>query len=437
MVDVVVVGGGLAGLLTGAELKRRGAEVLVLEAADRPGGVAATIERDGYLFEPAAGTLLLPNPPLDVILEAVGAASVPTRTSAGRRYVYTRERLVELRPSPGLLLGPVVSPAAKMRVLAEPFVPKPDHVEDESVESFFSRRLGGEVGRLAATMMSEGTFAGDPAKLSVRSAFPMLAGLERRSGSFLNAGWQALRHRDPSRVRPSSRVPVGGMANLAATLVRYLGSGYRSAFPVEAVARVGERWVVEGSESILADHVVVALSPEQAREIVPAPLGEALGSVQAAPVAVIGLGGKGIRLPEGFGYLAGPDADLVGIGCLFESSYAPGRAPAGHGLAKVIAGGARHPEVVDWDDDRIVDRVGAEMSRVLGVSLEASFVEVVRHRPGIPQYNIGHGAWLAEIERRLVDLPGLLLTGWAYRGVGVAQLAADAHRIAGHVMGLT
>lgn len=431
--DVVVVGGGLGGLLAGVELARRGADVAVLEASASPGGVAATVEREGFLFEPAAGTLLLPHPHLDPILAAAGAATVPTRPSAARRYVYTRGRLIELRPSPGL--AGLVSPAAALRALAEPFVRPPETDADESLESFFSRRLGPEVGRLAATMMAEGTFAADPAALSVRAAFPAFASMERRYGSLAGAARAALRHRDRSRARPASRVPVGGMAGLAAALVRFLGDRFRSGFPVGAVARDGSDWVVEGPESLRARHVILAVAPPAAGRLVPAELATLLGEARAAPVAVVGLGGPGMVLPEGFGYLAGPDADLAGIGCLFESSYAPGRAPAGSGLAKVIAGGARHPEVVDWDDATLVERVGAEVSRVLGRSLEASYVEVVRHVPGIPQYPVGHGAWLAEIERRLVDLPGLLLGGWAYRGVGVAHLAADAHRLANLILG--
>jgi monoamine oxidase len=41
--SVIVVGAGLAGLATAYELSRRGCQVTVLEAADRPGGRAYTL----------------------------------------------------------------------------------------------------------------------------------------------------------------------------------------------------------------------------------------------------------------------------------------------------------------------------------------------------------------------------------------------------------
>ena len=45
---VVVVGAGLGGLAAACHLAGRGHEVVVVEAADVPGGRAGTLELDGY-----------------------------------------------------------------------------------------------------------------------------------------------------------------------------------------------------------------------------------------------------------------------------------------------------------------------------------------------------------------------------------------------------
>ena len=47
--DVIVVGGGLAGLAAGATATRGGATAVVLEA-HHAGGRTQTTERDGYVF---------------------------------------------------------------------------------------------------------------------------------------------------------------------------------------------------------------------------------------------------------------------------------------------------------------------------------------------------------------------------------------------------
>ena len=223
-------------------------------------------------------------------------------------------------------------------------------------------------------------------------------------------------------------MPLGGMAALAETAASTLGSRFRGGFSVESVRRHGKEWVVEGVESMRADAVVVAARPEHAARLLDGALADHLIRLSSAPVAVIGLGGAGGSVPSGFGALIGP-GPLATLGLLFESSYAPDRAPDGSWLIKVIAGGATRPEVVDWEDGPLIDRIQEEASQILGQKLDPSFTEVVRHQPGIPQAEIGHAEWLSTVDRLLTDRPGLHLTGWGYRGVGLTHLATDAVRV--------
>jgi oxygen-dependent protoporphyrinogen oxidase len=47
----------------------------------------------------------------------------------------------------------------------------------------------------------------------------------------------------------------------------------------------------------------------------------------------------------------------------------------------------------------------------------------------MPQYTIGHAARLDELDAALLDVPGLHLTGAAYRGVGLAGCVAQAKKL--------
>lgn len=223
---------------------------------------------------------------------------------------------------------------------------------------------------------------------------------------------------------------------MAETLADSLGGRFRGDFGVRSVSRMGGEWVVEGPERLTADVVVLAVHPLVAAGLLGGEVADDLRTLESAPVAVVGMGGSGpMSVPEGFGALIGPDEGLVSVGVLFESSYAPERAPDGSWLVKVIAGGARRPEVTDWDDGDLVGRVAEELGGVVGEVPVPDFVEVVRHRPGIPQYTIGHRRRLETVESHLDGLQGLHLAGWGYRGVGLASLARDSARLTTEIGG--
>jgi oxygen-dependent protoporphyrinogen oxidase len=425
---VVVVGGGLAGLFTASELLAQEIEeVTVLEGAPHPGGVSRTIERDGFQLEPAAGSFNLPHPHLSPILDRAGVETEQT-VGASTRHVFVDGRLVSLSPSPRAILAPVLSIGSKLRVLAEPLVSAASPAR-ESLGAFCRRRFGEAAGDLAASLMAAGVYAGDPEELSVSAAFPALAELEEEHGSVVLGALRRRRSAPKGPARPVMHVPREGMSGLAATLAESLGEHFRASFPVDSVERRRDEWVLNGPEQLVADVVVLAIPPWRAAELFEGEASVILGRSTAAEVAVVGIGGRGPSpLPAGFGALVGPGDGMCSVGVLFESSYAPSRVPEGAWLAKVIVGGARRPEVAGMSDDRVAGAVTRELGCIVDVDLSPEFVEVVRHRPGIPQYSSGHRAWL----RQLGDTfpPSMHLAGWGYRGVGVARLATDARRLA-------
>ncbi len=67
--DVIVIGGGLAGLTAAATAARRGRDVAVLEARSFEGGRAHTVERDGYRFNEGAHALYVGGPGIQILRE--------------------------------------------------------------------------------------------------------------------------------------------------------------------------------------------------------------------------------------------------------------------------------------------------------------------------------------------------------------------------------
>ena len=104
--------------------------------------------------------------------------------------------------------------------------------------AFVTRRFGREAAERAAAPALIGVFAGDAAALSMRSALPRVAAMEREHGSIL----RALTRRKPGGGlgRPVSF--PNGLAELPAALAQRLGDRRRTG----RAARRSRRWRAAG-----------------------------------------------------------------------------------------------------------------------------------------------------------------------------------------------
>ncbi len=136
---------------------------------------------------------------------------------------------------------------------------------------------------------------------------------------------------------------------------------------------------------------------------------------------------------EGFGYLS-PRRRRANATCWKSvqwcSSIFPGRAPAGDGaIAALLCGGWNRPEIVDWDDDRLLTAVRGELCQAMRVRAAPVFLEISSVGPkAIPQYHLGHLERVAWIEERAGRHPGLYLGGNAYHGVAINDCVEQAGR---------
>ena len=71
-VDVIVVGGGIAGLSAGYELHRRGIRFAILERASRAGGVIFSEEVDGFTIDAGPDSLLTQKPEAISLCQELG-----------------------------------------------------------------------------------------------------------------------------------------------------------------------------------------------------------------------------------------------------------------------------------------------------------------------------------------------------------------------------
>jgi oxygen-dependent protoporphyrinogen oxidase len=422
----------------------------------------------------------------DCGLEGERVAAAP---EARRRYLWHRGRLVALPGGPfSLLRSPLFPAAAKLRLLREPWAPPPPDGE-ETIAAFVRRRLGQRFLDVAVGPFVSGVYAGDPERLAVRWAVPRIFALEAEHGSLIRGALARRRAGAAPRGRMVSlRGGIEELPHRLAREVGDVrcGAACRRVLP----ARGGGRFEIElaagegggtGGGPLIAEHVLLAVPADAAAALLDEATqgrSRALAEIPYAPVAVAAAGYRreDVAHPlDGFGFLRsavsgpegsrsgrgpgavsgpegtrsgrsldaasgpgaasgpdGPSASASGagglrvLGCVFSSSLFPDRAPAGHVALTAFLGGRTDPEVVTWSDERIAATAHEDLKRALGLR-GAPVVSVVRRWPrAIPQYELGHGRFLAlqaELER---DLPGLHLGGNYLRGISVADCVRNA-----------
>jgi len=444
--DVVVVGGGLSGLVTGYRLHRAGLTVQVLEAAACPGGVIGSERRGGVLFERGPNNALDNGPAIHDLLDELGIAAqrVDARPAAAKRYVVRKGALAALpRSAAGFITTPLFSTGAKLRLLSEPFVPRAAGTADESIATFVRRRLGTEILDVAVEPFVAGIMAGDPERISLAAALPRLHDLEQRHGSLLRGALATAGERRRARGgRPAVSFSFrDGMQTLTDALAA-AQPGVECGRRVLRVTRAAADFVVEleGGGRRRARAVVMAAPAGAAATMVDtmAPAAAAaLAAIPYAPLAVVVAAYPRDRVShplDGFGFLAPAVERRPLLGTLFCSTLFEGRADPSTVVLTTFLGGSRDPEVVDATDAELRAIVRPELARLLGASVAPTVDAITRWHDGLPQYGFGHLQRIAEVQRAEQALPGLHFCANYRGGASIGDCVASASETAGSII---
>lgn len=441
---VAVLGGGITGLTAAWHLRRAGVPVVVFEAAAVAGGVVASERQDGWLHEAGPNTLLEGSPAVAGFIEelGLGARRLYAALAAKNRYVVRAGRLVAMPASPlAFLRTRLFSARAKLRLLGEPFRARGPADADESVAAFVERRLGREFLDYAVNPFVGGVYAGDPARLSVRHAFPKLHALEQEHGSLLRG---ALKRRNASGgPRGGICSFPDGLGELPRALARSLGDALRLSHRVVAVRRDGAGWeiafVAGGAPGVARCSAVICALPADALAGVEFPGVAAAASLPALreiehpPVVSVftGFRREAVAHPlDGFGVLMPEVERRQALGVLFSSSLFPGRAPAGQVALTTFVGGVRSPELAALDDDGLRRLVQEELRALLGVHGEPVRFGVHRWRRAIPQYTVGYARFKGILAAVEAAAPGVFIGGQARDGISLAYCIESGRRLA-------
>lgn len=440
----IVVGAGISGLSCALRLQELGVSVCVLEAANGAGGLIATQLNKGFLFESGPQSFQLTSELREFIRLAGCESELLEANPQAPRYVLRGGKLHPAPMSPpAILTSSLLGVGSKMRILSEPFRRSQPNAEDESFADFVRRRFGTEILEHLAGPFVSGVFAGDPEKLSLRSAFPSLALWEAEYGSVIRGAMKS-RGRG-GRVRPTSASFRSGTATLLNSAARKLEGSLLTNVAVNSVQPApAPGWTLHytqngQTETKPADAVVLSIPAYTAANLL-APVAARTASIMAgipyAPIAVLNQGYRREHVGHalnGFGFLVPRTEKLRTLGVIWNSSLFPGRCPDGTVEMTSFLGGATDAKILDMDDDQIGNQVHKEIARILQITAPPIVQHVWRHPHALPQYNLGHMQKVAAIRDELRNLPGLFISGNYLEGPSIGSCVSEGFRAAQNV----
>ena len=398
--DVIVVGGGLAGLCAAATAQRTGSRVVVLEA-HVPGGRARTVERHGFVLNMGAHALYRHGVGTQV-LAALGIVPTGEAPPLARYRALSGGQLHLLPTGPGpLLRSGAISARSKVqlaRLLSTLARRRTENLGSVAVTEWLAGlklRPGAESVVLGLLRLS--TYAADFDEFSADAAVSQLQIAASGGVHYLHGGWAQLIDALSVALDIRTGVEVTGLDRAAGRLEVRTGQG-----------------------TLTARRVVVATGgPAAVRKILPGDPGwEDLGAPVTA--ACLDLGVRDIPTP---GYIVSLDAPVYAT----VQSPPARQAPGGHAVMATIRYGARSADQDRPELEQLAARAGVGPETIVTRRFLARMTVCgAMPRPangGLPG------------RPRVVDsgVPGVTVAGdW----IGPQGLLADAALASGHAAGL-
>ncbi|SCE86981.1 Protoporphyrinogen oxidase [Micromonospora viridifaciens] len=407
--DVVIVGGGLAGLAAARRLHRAGVPWRLLEAADRLGGRVATDEVDGYLLDRGFQVLNTAYPRLGGLLDL----------AALHLGWFTPGVLVRRRDRLDRLVNPLRAPAGAPGTIAAGIGSLLDRLRLAALATGCATL---PVGRLltAPETTSEAALrrAGLSDTIIEELLRPFLSGvlIDRELETSSHVLAVVLR----SFARGRLGLPARGMAALPGAIAAPLPAELiELATPVAEVAP-GRVRTPAGDLNCRA--VVVAVDPPAATALLPR-----LNRVRMRSYTTYYHSTDRAPLDEPILLLDGERRELV-ANTVVVSHAAPTYAPAGKHLVATSVVGPQAPAeaVVRQELDRLYGRSTADWTHLTTVTvpnaLPAAPPPQGRLRKPVA---LGEGLYVAGDHRDSPSIQGALASGWRAAGAVLAELRSE------------
>jgi len=462
----VIIGGGISGLATAFAFQEACQQVgrsidctvTVVDSQQQWGGKIQTNHVQGLIIEGGPDSFLSVKPWARDLCQQLGLSAqlMNTNEENNRTFSFTRGKLREIPQGlvsfiptrvSSLIFSGLLSWRGILRMGADWFIPplrQSDH--DESLASFFCRRVGQEAFDRLIEPLVAGIYAGDANELSLKATFPRFCELEQKYGGLIKG---VLAQRSTPKPPPSGPNPTmfmtlrGGLGDLIEVLIKRVesnGATLRLGQQVIGLQMThatsnGYKVVLQNGEMLTADRVVLA-TPAYVSSLLMKPHHESLSNlldqIPYASTATVSLAYRPedmSKFVRGFGFVVPRKEGRSLIAATWTSLKWPNRTQPKQALVRCYVGGRGREDILDYDDVALVNYVREELRTIVGMTQVPFYTKVYRWERSMPQYTCGHLDRLQRIRESQKAFKGLYLTGAAYEGIGIPDCIREGTRI--------
>eukprot|EP00184_Porphyridium_aerugineum_P001800 CAMPEP_0184699202 /NCGR_PEP_ID=MMETSP0313-20130426/5555_1 /TAXON_ID=2792 /ORGANISM="Porphyridium aerugineum, Strain SAG 1380-2" /LENGTH=543 /DNA_ID=CAMNT_0027158251 /DNA_START=52 /DNA_END=1683 /DNA_ORIENTATION=- len=452
-VDVLVIGAGISGSSLAFSLCQKNIDVLVVESRDRVGGNVISRNENGYTWEEGPNTF---QPAPHIMRLAVDLGLKDELVLADHtlpRFVYWNEQLYALPMGPNdlptfrllSLFGAIRAGLGAIGFVIPNFSGK-----DESVKEFITRHLGAEVFQKMIDPFVSGVYAGDPSKLSMKSAFKKIKALEDLgvTPGIVEGAIIRMSQRKKEAPPPDPELPkykggsLGsfrkGLSTLPQAVQQKIGPSRillsHSVDKIQLIQQGGSSYYIvdlkrpDGSTMRVKANKVAVSTPAGATAnilegILPAAAKFRDIFYPCVFSVTLAYKNEAFKKPlRGFGNLIPRSMGIRTLGTIWSSVLFPGRCPEGETLLLSYIGGAQDPSIKDLTEQQVAEEVNKDIAKILLKDGRTDFpykvIGVRKWDRAIPQYNIGHMELTTSVLKEAAEkCPGLYLGGNYLTGV--------------------
>ena len=431
-VDTIILGAGISGLTLAHYLNKKNLDFLVVESKPRVGGNIISFEKSGFVCENGPNTVLLNKKSVVELIDEIGLKDkiIFPNDYNNKRFLLRKGKLVPIPQNfIEFIKTNLLSLTSKLRLIIEIFIPK--HSRNVSVKNFFKKRFGNNFEEIFVEPFLTGIYAGETNKMSTKHVLNKIWNMEQKSGSIIVDTLKRKKKLNKSR----SFNFKNGLIDFVLAINKNISNKVILKSEVTSVKKIKK-----GYEIIINNNIIyhcknlISTLPAYglANIIFDKKISKNLKKINYCPIMVLHLGIEKYKIKEnidGFGVLTKKKDNQSFLGILFNSRIFPHVAPQENDLLTVIIGGARQPQLIDQDVNKLKKTIINEIRKIISYDGKIIMENIFLWKNGIPQYDLDHDVLIKNISDFHKKNKNFYILGNYIKGISVSDCIQNAFEL--------